>query len=334
MGKHLTEYELGKIVAYRDRKRPLSFTEIGKKLKRERTTIRKAYYRVKNRNSAKRKAGSGRPRNTTPREDRRIKFYIRKNTFPSNKEVRDTLNLNISPYRVGQRCIELGLDSYWTVSKPFISDENKRKRLKFAHDHLNWPISKWRKTLFVDESKFYYRYRQRKRVRRFRGERYSPRFVQGTVKHSPYVMIFGSLCYDGLGTIDQVRGTMDRYEYHRLLRCQAIPSYRKLIGDDGYFLQDNDPKHKSKYCMNYLDKQSFTLIDFPAQSPDLNVIENFWYHLDDVCKDRKCNSDKEVMQLLQNSSDILSIDYLHRLVDSMPRRLRAVIKAKGGPTKY
>ena len=137
MGKHLTEYQLGQIVAWRDQKRPLSFVQIGKKLCRDKSVIRKAYIRVKNRSSPKRKVGSGRNSKTTLRDDRRIKYYVRKHPFATNKQIRDDLNLNVSPYRVGQRCIELGLNSYWSVSKPHISDKNIRKRLQYARDHVN-----------------------------------------------------------------------------------------------------------------------------------------------------------------------------------------------------
>ena len=72
MGKHWAEYQLGQIVAWRDQKRPLSFVQIGKKLGRDKSVSRKAYNRVKNRSSSKRKVVSGRKRNTTLRNDRRI----------------------------------------------------------------------------------------------------------------------------------------------------------------------------------------------------------------------------------------------------------------------
>ena len=42
--------------------------------------------------------------------------------------------------------------------------------------------------------------------------------------------------------------------------------------------QDNDPKHTSHMCKNYLrrkeEKGDLVVMDFPPQSPDLNPIEN------------------------------------------------------------
>ena len=146
MGRHLSEFQLGQICAWRDQKQPLSFGEIGKKLNRRTAVVRRAYQRVKERGSSKRKVGSGRKRETTPREDRRIKYYVRQNPFATNEQIQDDLNLNTAAYRVGQRCIELGLNSYWSVSKPHISDKNIRKRLKYAKTHIKWSIDRWRKT--------------------------------------------------------------------------------------------------------------------------------------------------------------------------------------------
>ena len=47
--------------------------------------------------------------------------------------------------------------------------------------------------------------------------------------------------------------------------------------------RDNDPKHTSHMCKNYLrrkqEKGDLVVTDFPPQSRDLNHIENLWDHL-------------------------------------------------------
>jgi hypothetical protein len=53
-----------------------------------------------------------------------------------------------------------------------------------------------------------------------------------------------------------------------------------------------------------------------------------------MCKDRKCNTKEELFAVLQEAWERIPEDYLQSLVESMPRRLNAVIDAKGYGTKY
>ncbi|KAI9202038.1 uncharacterized protein BJ171DRAFT_426869, partial [Polychytrium aggregatum] len=71
------------------------------------------------------------------------------------------------------------------------------------------------------------------------------------------------------------------------------------------------------------------------QSPDLNPIEHLWSHF--KCELNKFETPGGLHELFDNIKTIwegLSADVCKPLVGSMPRRMTAVIKAKGGPTKY
>ena len=73
---------------------------------------------------------------------------------------------------------------------------------------------------------------------------------------------------------------------------------------------------------------------WPAQSPDLNPIENLWSILDHNVRDRRPQSKAELFRVLQDGWNALDRDLLRRLVDSMPRRIQAVLDNNGWPTKY
>ena len=75
-------------------------------------------------------------------------------------------------------------------------------------------------------------------------------------------------------------------------------------------------------------------MDWPAQSPDLNPIENLWSILDKHLSNRKPKIESELFELLRNKWEQLDMSILRKLVDSMPDRCRAVIANKGFPTKY
>jgi len=59
-----------------------------------------------------------------------------------------------------------------------------------------------------------------------------------------------------------------------------------------------------------------------------------WSILDNNLKDRRHQIKAELFQVLQEGWNALNIDLLRRLVESMPRRIQAVIDANGYVTKY
>lgn len=48
------------------------------------------------------------------------------------------------------------------------------------------------------------------------------------------------------------------------------------IGSDYIFLQDNDPRHKSKIATKFFNLNKIKLLEWLVQYPDLNTIKNLW----------------------------------------------------------
>ena len=117
------------------------------------------------------------------------------------------------------------------------------------------------------------------------------------------------------------------------------PSGAVLFPDgDFIFQQDNDPKHTAHIIQNYFANKSkngkMTKLVWPAQSPDLNPIENLWSELDRKPMDCKVNTLDELMLAQAEAWHTIDKGLLRRLVECMPRRCLSVIDTKGYATKY
>ena len=80
-----------------------------------------------------------------------------------------------------------------------------------------------------------------------------------------------------------------------------------------------------------MDSKNIALLDWPAQSPDLNPIEHLWVHIK-----RKLNEyptpPKGVWEIWDRAAEVwnnIEPEVCQNLIESMPRRVEAVIKAKG-----
>jgi len=73
---------------------------------------------------------------------------------------------------------------------------------------------------------------------------------------------------------------------------------------------------------------------WPPQSPDLNPIEQFFDYIKSKLNRMDRSSEKAIWNSLQNAWNDVTVADLRKYINTMPDRCKAVIKAKGGHTKY
>jgi transposase len=328
----ITELEKGQILAWSGF---LSLSQIATKLNRHVRTVMRVLEKYRKTGSTNRRKGSGRPRKTSPREDIVITRSATANRSISAPDICKQTKLNVSPQTVRNRLHESNLTSHWSVKKPWISESNRKKRLKWAREHLTWDFDQWKQVLWSDESPFHLRSKGRKRVWRAKGERISPEVTKATLKHDRKINVWGCFTATGVGELHLIDGIMDAVKYKRILSTKMIPSANRLFGQDEWvFQQDNDPKHTARTVQSYLSNKQVTVLEWPAQSPDLNPIENLWSILERKVQERSPKSEQQLFDLLQAEWQLMTEEKLSSLVESMPRRCQAVIDNKGYATKY
>lgn len=316
------------------------YREIAKILKVSLNAISKTVQRYRETGVNTDRKRSGRPRKTVQRVDNKMYAISKADRFKSASKIRSEINENldspISLDTVKRRLREKGMIGRIAVKKPLLRPANKVKRLKFSEEHVDWTIDKWKSVLWTDESKFeLFGSHRRQYVRRKVNERYKSNCILPTVKHGGgSVMVWGCFSHAGIGQLIKIEGIMKKEQYHNILQRHAIPSGIQLIGRGFIFQQDNDPKHTSRLCADYLkgkkDNGVLEIMEWPPQSPDLNPIELLWDELDRRVRDLKPTSLPDLWKCLVQAWNAIDVNTLQKLVERLPKICRAIIEAKGG----
>jgi len=149
-------------------------------------------------------------------------------------------------------------------------------RFKLAESFLGVSKNEWKKVIFSDEASFeLFPTRKHETIYRKNGTAFEKKNLVPTVKHDGgKLMIWGCISYNEVGNLVFINGTMDSGKYINLLANNLKDSANKMGLDDFVFQQDGAPCHTSKATRSFLDKELIVLLEWAAQSPDLNPIEH------------------------------------------------------------
>lgn len=318
-----------------------SVREIGKIVERSHSSVHNVIKRFNDNKQIKNKSKKSNRKIFTEVDERWIVRKIRQNPKLSavkiTNEVEIQLQKKVNPETVRNVLRKYGFNGRVARRKPYISKINKAKRLQFAKNHINKDISFWNDVIFTDESKFnLYCSDGRTYVWRKVNTELEEKNIKATVKHGiKSVMVWGCMGYAGPGNLEIIEDTMTQHVYISILKRNLKQSADRLGVLDRFRLyQDNDPKHKAYNSRMWTLFNCPHVMDVPPQSPDLNVIEHVWDHLERKLSNYQIKTVKDLKDKIKMEWNNLEPSYCKNLVESMPRRLNAVIKNKGCSTKY
>lgn len=289
-------------------------------------------------------AKQGAPKKMTEKDDRLAARLIRSGQVDTAVQATQYLNSiaknTLNPQTVRNHLKKMGMRSVVKKKKPLLSKFHQKAQLNFANLYKEWTEDDWKQVIWSDESKINrlgsdgIKYTWKKK-----GEGLLDREIIGTKKFGGgNIMVWGCMGWEGVGDMVYVEGRMDADQYVDILDNGLLSSVEKFGMDveDIIFQQDNDPKHTSKKAKQWFQDRGIQLLEWPAQSPDLNPIEHLW----GILKKRIYNYYQEadgVNELWDRAAKAwlkITPEEVQNLIKSMPRRIHAVIKARGGHTKY
>ncbi len=139
----------------------------------------------------------------------------------------------------------------------------------------------------------------------------------------------------GVGPLCFLKTSITAPLYQEMLEHFMLPSADQLFKDaDFIFQQDLAPAHTAKSTKTWLNDHVVGVLDWPANSPDLNPKENLWGIVKSKMKNKRPKNADELKAAVKETWASILPQQCHKLITSMPRRIEAVIKAKWASAKY
>ncbi|GBL82973.1 hypothetical protein AVEN_106470-1 [Araneus ventricosus] len=119
-----------------------------------------------------------------------------------------------------------------------------------------------------------------------------------------------------------------------------LHSFISIVHSDGLgqFQQGNATPHASRVAPKLLQEHSsdFRHYNWPPKSPEMNIIEDIRDALLHAVENRSPppRTPMDLWTVLKDEWCELPPGYLQTLVETMPRRVAALLCVRGGPTRY
>ena len=324
----------------------LSGRKIAENLSISRSTIQKFLQRYNDVGDLENKHRSGRPKITSARSDTLLSRMVKRNRRQSLSDLLvefNTSNANpVSKRTLKRRIHDLGYKRCAVGKRTTISCVNRARRIQWCRNHTRWGVeSDWKKIIFTDETKIVLGKDRKVYVWRKSDEKWKPECLGVYGAHSPQsniaTMFWGCITHKGTGVIVPVEGNINSRKYINILDECLWPVVTKDFGNDPWILQeDNCPVHVSRETRGWKEDNQIQTLPWPAQSPDLNIIENIWRLLKIKLQNQlhRIKNADDLVRIVHEIWNVITPQYIEDLYQSIPRRIRAVIRAKGSITKY
>lgn len=336
----------------------LTVKEIAKKLQISRSSV----YRLKNRqgNTKKKKLKSGRKKKIGERGMRRVKRSLLKLRETEGNFTIKTIAADfvdhpgtaVSTDTIRRHLNKSGYRHLVARRKGVITLKDKKERLSFAKKMRNKTTHYWKQNIafYLDAVSFVYKTRPYRDARTPKGKVWRRRdegLAHNCTSKGAHVGSGGKVLHI-IVAISHDRGVVCCEPYEKMngpyfssfVRNNFQTIFHKASKRSKVFLQDGDPSQNSAGAKRAMKKLNAKILSIPPRSPDLNPIENLFGLTKKQLRKQAIEQRIEYETFESFTERVKStichseIALVNSLIESMPKRIKEIIKSKGRRVNY
>lgn len=339
-GNAISAFNRAKIIALHDE--GFSNHQISLRFGIPRSSVIRIVHLFEETGSIARRRGTGRSRVTSVREDRYVANFVRRNRSVTVQGVQNhfqrTFHRVISRTTMRRRLTAANLRSRRPLRVPRLLHRHKVARLEWAREHRNWVLEQWRNVLFSDETRIgLVSDSRRQRVWREPGGAERLVFCRETL---PYqggtVMFWGGIMHNRRTPLIPIRQNITGDLYVENIIIPIVYPLRNEIGENFIFQDDNARPHRTRRVQVALDEGNIERMIWPANSPDMNPVEQMWDYVKRAILKRNNppQTTRDLILAAQEEWNNITQETINNLINSMNRRVTALLHSRGGHTNY
>lgn len=272
----------------------------------------------------------GRPPKISSSQRSILGRFVSRQEVPTSKSLARSISSaqgrSISPRTVRRHLDLMGYKNSVPRPIPLLTPIHKQRRVEWCRKHADFD---WKNVIFSDETYIEVNLRVTPIWHKS-----GARPTVSKPKFRAKIMCWGAISMRFKSSLAIVEGTMNSNRYIETLKTYLLRNKSKKTIQQMVFQQDGASCHTSKATSDFLSTIGLTVLPWPANSPDLNPIENIWAILKQNVENRGAMTKNELVKVVSEEWDALDMELINRTINSMKKRTSQVIVRQGLKCDY